>query len=97
MPALEEEPIARRLRIKELIRSSQFEAAIREIEGLGRAEEERAVELIFTVKCLRVIHLIREQRVEEAIASAKELLIPYVKQKVRLWRASSSGSRGWSR
>lgn len=64
---------------------------------MGRAEEERAVELIFTVKCLKVIHLIREQRVEEAIASAKELLIPYVRKKVRLPRVSSTGSRRWSK
>ena len=67
------------------------------MEGLGSAEEGRAAELVFAVKCLKVIRLIREQRVEEAIASAKELLIPYVRKQVQVGRVSSTGSRGWSK
>jgi hypothetical protein len=44
--------------------------------------DEKEIELIFTIKCLKVINLIKEKQIEDAIASAKELLIPYVKKRV---------------
>ena len=49
------------------------------------------------MKCLKVIYLIKEKKIEEAISSAKILLIPYVKKKVRRGLFSFSGSSACSR
>lgn len=64
--------------------------------GLERRDSEREAELMFTLKSLKVVELIKEGRAEEAIVTARAELLPLVRENVRRGVCRTRGWDAWS-
>lgn len=72
MPAVEEEEVSRRDHIRKLILSNQIDDVISEARKVDQTVFENNLELLFALRCQKVVRLIKNQMFEEAITVAKE-------------------------
>ena len=94
MPEVDEETLMKRVAIKKLILENKLDEAIKQVESyeIKEQDKQREKELVFTLKCLKIVGLIKEGKIEQALTTAREELLPHVMEEVAISILGPSGS-----
>lgn len=82
VPQVDENMIKQRYEIKNLIRSGDIQQALSKIKIIDPQFEtsQQNNELVFSIRCLKVINLIKQGNVQQSIETAKLELLPFTKK-----------------